>query len=109
MIVNSPSGVRKRTGAGDQEFLGGRVHHGLQRSLVDWLERRRAGRGTGSRARCNQESNTDQQTRINAYWKLKPHLANDYFALANILNRARGKVRKPPFLAAPASLAALAK
>ena len=26
----------------DQELLGGPVHHGLQRSLVDWLERRRA-------------------------------------------------------------------
>ena len=35
--------AQENHGAGDQEFLGGRVHHGLQRSLVDRLERRRGG------------------------------------------------------------------
>ena len=55
--------AQENHGPGDQEFLGGRVHHGLQRSLVDWLERRRAGRGARPRARCDQESNTDQEAR----------------------------------------------
>ncbi len=38
--------AQENHGAGNQEFLGGRVHRGLQRSLVDRLERRRAGRGS---------------------------------------------------------------
>ena len=62
----------------DQELLGGPVHHGLQRSLVDWLERRRAGGGTRPRARCDQESNTDQQARGGAYGKFKRHFPNDH-------------------------------
>src|SRR5947209_4321814 len=32
--------AQENDGARDQEFLGGLVHHGLQRSLVDLLERR---------------------------------------------------------------------
>ena len=62
--------AQENHGAGDQQFLGGRVHHGLQRSLVDWLERRRAGRGTGPRAPCDQDSNADQQTRIGNVWEI---------------------------------------
>src|SRR5206468_11070053 len=54
-------------------LLGGRVHHGLQRSLVDRLERRRA----RPRASCDQESNTDQQARVGAHRKFKRHFAND--------------------------------
>jgi len=31
--------AQENDGAGDQERLRGRIHHDLQRSLVDWLER----------------------------------------------------------------------
>jgi hypothetical protein len=34
--------AQENYGAGDQKFPGGRVHHGLQHSLVDWLECRRS-------------------------------------------------------------------
>ena len=53
--------AQEHHGAGHQEFLGRRVHHGLQRGLVDRLERRRVSRGARPRARCDQESNTDQE------------------------------------------------
>ena len=53
VTVKSPWGVRRRTTApGNQELLGGLVHHGLQRGLVDRLERR-AGRGS---RRCGRAS-----------------------------------------------------
>ena len=41
-------GAQENHGAGNQEFLGGRVHHGLQRGLADRLERRRASRGSSA-------------------------------------------------------------
>ena len=70
--------AQEHHGAGHQELLGGRVHHGLQRSLVDRLERRRAGRGTRPRAPCDQESNTDQEARVGTYGKFKRHFTNDH-------------------------------
>ena len=55
--------AQENHGAGDQKFVGGLIHHGLQRSLIDRLERRRTVCGTRTRACCKHESNTQEKVR----------------------------------------------